>query len=109
MELAADEPRMGLQLDDLDERSIGRESTQSHSMFDECIAVGIRYFIPVTVALRNLGHSIDLCCTSTRTEPARIRAESHGAAHVSDVLLRFHQRDHCILTLGSKLAGVTVV
>src|SRR2546423_2669981 len=60
MELAADEPGVRLQLDDLDELPVWREATQPHAVLNEELAVPIRNFITMAVTLAHLGYTIDL-------------------------------------------------
>src|ERR1700694_1589557 len=43
----------------------------------------------------------------SHTQATRISAEAHRAAHVRDVLLAFHQRDHSVVALRRELAGMT--
>ena len=109
MELAADEPRMIRQLDDLDELAVGREAAQLHAVLDEQLAVLVRDFITMAMALAHLRLAVDLGGARAARQPARIRAEAHRAAHVRHVLLRFHQRDDGIVALRRELRRVAVV
>src|SRR5687767_12433807 len=108
MELAADVPRMRLQLDDLDEGAVRRQSAQVQAVLDELVAVLVVHFVTVAVSLAHLRRSVDPGSLGSRTQLARVRAEAHGTAHVGDVLLAFHQRNHGIIALRSELARVTV-
>src|SRR5712671_4156361 len=92
MELTSDEPRMGLQLYDLDQRSVGGQSTQSEAVLDELIAVLVVDFVAVPMALAHLRHAIDCCGLGSDAQSTRISTEAHGASHIGDVLLAFHQR-----------------
>src|SRR5690349_24251197 len=103
MELTADEPRVRRQLDHLDQRAVGREATQVKTMLDELVAVLVVDLIAVTVALAHLRYAIDRRRLSPLPELAGIGAESHGAAHVGDVLLIFHQRDDGVAALRREL------
>src|SRR5450759_2372142 len=106
VELAANEPRMRLQLHHLDERSIRRKTAQVESVLDELIAVLVIDLVAMPMALADLWRAIDRGGLRSSSESARIRPETHRAAHVGDVLLVFHQRDDRIVALGRKLARV---
>src|SRR5687767_2356851 len=49
MELAADEPRVLRQLDDLHERPIGGQAAQPESVLDERLTVDIRHLVAVQI------------------------------------------------------------
>src|SRR5687767_7444375 len=55
MELHPDEPGMILELHDLDQRAVGREATQLEPIRHELIAIAVRDFITMAVALADLG------------------------------------------------------
>src|SRR5687768_1081695 len=99
---------MILELHDLDQRAVGREATQLEPIRHELIAIGVRDFITMAVALADLGNSIHFSSVRTALQPARICAEAHGAAHVGHVLLLLHQIDDRISTLRRELAGVRI-
>src|SRR6266542_4897855 len=61
------------------------------------------------MALAHLWHSVDCRCTSADTQAAGIRAEAHGAAHVREMLLRFHERDDRVGAFRREFTRVTVV
>ena len=90
MKLAANEPRMCLQLDHFDERAIRRKPAQVEAMLDERIAVLVIDFVAMAMSLTHLRNSVDLPCQRPRAQSAWIGAQSHGAAHVGHVLLIFH-------------------
>src|SRR3954468_5161394 len=108
MELTANVPWVGLQLDHLDERAVWRQTAQVESVLDELVAILVVHFITVPMALAHLRDSVNRRRLGARAELARVRAEAHGAAHVGDVLLIFHQRYDGIPALRSELAGVAV-
>src|ERR1700693_4655500 len=91
MELTPNVPRMGLQLDDLHERAVRRQTAQVQSVLDERITVLVVDFVAVAMALTPLLSAVNLGGLRSNAQPARIRAQPHGAAHVSDVLLVFHE------------------
>ena len=72
---------------------------------DEQVAIRVRDLVAVAMPLADLGDAVDLGGARAAREPARIRAEAHRAAHVGDVLLRFHQRDDRVVALGRELAA----
>src|SRR5437762_7103956 len=109
MELTAEVPRMSLELDDLDERAVGRKSAQVQAVLDESVPICVGDFVSVTMSLAHLWRAVDPRGESSFPEPARISAEAHRAAHIGYVLLGFHQRDDRIAALRREFAGVTVV
>src|SRR5581483_4968186 len=72
VELAAEEPRMVRELDDLDELAVGREAAQAHAVLDEQLAILIRDLITVPVALAHLRRAVDLRGARAPREPAGI-------------------------------------
>src|SRR5215204_4129735 len=92
-----------------DERPVGTEPTESKAMLDEHVAVLVRDLVPMAMAFAHFGHTIHLGGLASAREPARIRAKPHGAAHVRDVLLAFHQADHRIFALRRELARMAVI
>ena len=103
VELASDEPWMIRQLHDLDELTVGRKPTQLHAVLRKQIAICIRNLISMAVTLADFWLAIDLGGARTSSEAARVCAEPHRSAHVSNMLLGFHQRDHRIVTLWREL------
>src|SRR2546423_1995622 len=90
VELAADEPGMGLQLDHFDQRAVWRQSAQIESVLDELISIFVVHLVAMAMAFAYLRSTVDGARLSARTEPAWIRAESHRSTHVGYVLLVFH-------------------
>src|SRR5438045_2850569 len=74
MELTADEPGMGLQLDHLDQRAVGRQAAQIQPVLDELITVLVVHLIAVAMALTDLRSTIDGSRLRTCAEPAGVRA-----------------------------------
>src|SRR4051812_35896692 len=97
VELAPDEPGMIHELDDFYQLPIRRQAAELHPVLDEHVAIRIRDLISMTMALTDLGLSVNLCGARATRESAGVRAEAHRAAHVGHVLLRFHQRDNRIV------------
>src|SRR6476646_586356 len=60
VELAANEPGMRDELDDLDQLAVRREAAQSHSVLHEEVAIAIRDFITMTVSFAHLRNPIHL-------------------------------------------------
>src|SRR5687768_11102915 len=58
--------------------------------------------------LTDLWRPIDGGSLRADTQLTRVRAEPHCPAHVGDVLLAFHQRDHGVVALRSELTRMTV-
>src|SRR5665647_1307191 len=56
MELASHEPRMSLQLDDLDQRSVGRKSAEREAVFHKGIAICVGDLVTMAMALTHLRH-----------------------------------------------------
>src|SRR5207302_1889322 len=84
MELAAEEPWMAFQLDDLDEFSVGREAGHSEAaLFELRHVLGVD-LVTVTVALVDLLHAIRLARDRTFLQRTRIFAEAHRAAEGVD-------------------------
>src|SRR5438105_7067836 len=87
VELTTDKPRVCRELDDLDELPVGGEAAELHPVLHEQVAIGIRDLITMTMALAHFGLAVNLSGARPAGEPARIRAETHCAAHVRNVLL----------------------
>src|SRR6185503_6852219 len=75
----------------------------------EQIAVRVRYLVAVAMSLAHFRLSVDLRGARSPRKFARIGAESHGAAHVGDVLLRLHERDDGVVSFRRERRRVTVV
>src|SRR5688572_11537232 len=87
VELAADEPRVLRVFDDLDELSVGTQPAQAQAVLGEEVAILVRDFIAMPMALTDLRHAIHLGRLRIARETRRVGAKSHRAAHVRDVLL----------------------
>src|SRR6185437_13169155 len=109
MKLTAEIPWMRLQLDDLHERAVRRQTRQSEPMLDEAIAERVGDFVTMPVPLANLLGTVHRGRARTVAQPARILAQSHRATHVGDMLLRLHERDHGISAIRGELARIAVV
>src|SRR3954451_7199108 len=84
MELAAEEPRVAFQLDDLDELAVGREAGHAEAAFLELRHVLGIDLVAMAVALVDLLDSICLPRDRTFLQRARILAEAHRAAEGVD-------------------------
>jgi hypothetical protein len=84
---------MILQLDDLDEATIGRHSTQDQPIRGQLLTIGVVEFIAMTMALTDLAHSIHLLRECAFSQLAKIRSEPHRAAFVADGMLIGHEMD----------------
>src|ERR1700694_5165802 len=104
VELAANEPGMGLQLHHLDQRSVRRKTAQIESVLDELVAVFVVDLVAMPMALTHLWCGIDRGGLRSWSEFAGICSETHRTAHVGHMLLVFHQRDDGIVTFGRELA-----
>ena len=109
MELTPDKPRMSLNFDHLDQRTIRGKSAKVQSVFDERVAILVVDFVAVAMSLTDLGDTVDLGSESSGPQSTWIGAESHRAAHIGDVLLILHQGNHRVAAFGRKLAGMTVL
>src|SRR5688572_5289644 len=72
MELHADEPRMILQLDDLDQRPVGRQAAESESVGDELVPIAVGDLVPVSVTLTDFGNAVDLSGARSALQAARV-------------------------------------
>src|SRR5690349_11647167 len=97
------------ELHDLDERAVRAETTQAQPMFDEGVTVLVGDLVAMAMPFAHLGYAVHLRGFGPASQSTWVCAESHRAAHVRDVLLRFHQTDHRVLAVRSELAGVTVI
>src|SRR5690242_1143762 len=109
VELAADEPGVVLELNDLDELPVRREAAQPHPVLHEEVAIAIRDLVTMPVPLAHLGHAVDLGGARATSEPTRVGAEPHRAAHVRHVLLRLHEGDHGVVAFRGELGRVAVL
>src|ERR1700722_4362786 len=93
MELAAEKPRMPFQLHYLNQAVVGRDTGRNESDFFELIAIRVVNFPSMPMALRDFRLAIKRRRNRARREHRRIRAETHRAAFVRNVLLRIHYMD----------------
>src|SRR5665648_913460 len=117
MELHADEPGMVRDLDDLRQKSVGRQTREAQAGRLELIAVAHVHLVAVAVALGNAGRAVDLGDLTALGEHGVVSAETHGAAKIA-VLLAFlqflaphpfgHEADHRLLG-GAELGGAGVL
>src|SRR5436305_14968814 len=84
MELAAEEPRVAFQLDDLDELAVGREAGHAEAALLELRHVLGIDLVTMAVALVDLFHSVRLPCDRAFIQRARIIAEAHRYAERVD-------------------------
>src|SRR5207302_4722604 len=92
--LAADEVRVSLQLDHLDEPELLVDSARDQPLLLELRAIGIVDLVPVAMSLADLWPAVDLRRERTRLQRAGICAEPHGSTLRGHLLLFLHQRDH---------------
>src|SRR3954468_505213 len=72
VELAADVPRMGLELDDLDERAVRRQATEIEPVLDELVPVLVVYLVAMAVPFTHLGHAVDGSSLRPVAQSARV-------------------------------------
>src|SRR3712207_2458882 len=72
VELAADEVRVRLELDHLDERAVRREAAQQHAAVRELVAILVGDLVAVAMALADVGGAIDLGRARAAREAARV-------------------------------------
>src|ERR1700722_5610528 len=108
VELTPHEPRMVGQLDHLHQRSIGREARQPHALPHELVTILIRPLVAVALPFLYLAHVVGLGGTRAARQSTDVAPEPHGATHVGDVLLLFHERDDGVRAFGCELARVAV-
>ena len=93
MKLAADEPRVIWQLDDLDESTVWREPGERHPGRLQLISVLVVEFKAVAVTLSNQIRTVGRTRTRFTHHATRISAEPHGATLICEVLLFVEERD----------------
>src|SRR5262245_32377460 len=97
VELRADEPWMGLQLDDLDEVVVRRAPADDHARRLSALAIGVVELVAVAVALEDDWLAVRLRRLRSRRQAADPLAQAHRAAHVGDLALVRHQVNHFVL------------
>ena len=103
MELRADEPRMILDLYDLDETVIRQCTGDDEALVLELLPIGVVELEAMTMTLSHLVDAIGLLRMRARRELARIGADTHRAALVLDTLLALHERDDRVRRVGVEL------
>src|SRR5580658_3512939 len=94
MELRAQEERVVLDLEDLDERAVRRETREHDPLLPEAVAVLVVELVAVPVPLLDLDRAVGLVSLAALLERARVEAEAHGPALLVDLLLLLEERDH---------------
>ena len=107
--LAADEIRMPLQLDHLDQAELLVDAAGDEPPLLELRAVGIVDLVPVPMPLADLLPSVHLRGERARLQRAGISSETHGPALGGDLLLLRHQRDHRVGRALVELVAVRLV
>ena len=82
MELDRHIPRMGWQLDDLNELAIERSADDLETVIRQCLFIQAIEFVPVSMTFVDYRLSVELMRSRSRLELARIRSEAHGAAKI---------------------------
>ena len=80
MELAGDEKRMVLQLDDFHQLAVRRQAAEHETGLLEFVAVGVVEFVAVTVAFVDDERAVKLRRLRAERQLARLRAQPHRAA-----------------------------
>src|SRR5690349_16257617 len=87
MELAAQEVRMILELDDLHEAMVGAQSRHCQTGLLQGLAVLVVQLIAMPVPLADLGHAVSIVRVGSWREHARIGAKAHGRTLINDAPL----------------------
>ncbi len=109
MVLDADEPFQRRDLDRLDKARLRVLARAHHAGGLELALVLVVELEAVAVALLDVLLAVGLEDFRAGLQVAIIGAEAHGAAHVGDVLLLFHEVDHLVGRVGFHLGGVGVL
>src|SRR6266481_1364129 len=91
MELAADEPRMVGELDDLDQRLIRRDAAENQPGAAELLAIRVVELVAVAMPFVDLALAVEPCRERVLAQHARVRAEPHGAALARHHVLALHE------------------
>ena len=108
MELAGHEPRVVLQLDDLDEPPVGRLAGQEHAGRLERLAVAVVHLEAMAMALVDDLLAVDRRRLGAGGQLGRVEAEAHRAALVLHVALVRHEVDDRVLGEHVELGRVRV-
>src|SRR5579885_3503380 len=106
VELRGEKEGMIAQLDDLDERPVGREPREDEARAGELLAVGIVELVAVAVALGDPLAAVEPPRPRALLEHAGIGAEPHRAALLREAALRGHEIDHGVRRARIDLGGV---
>ena len=107
--LCRNEPRMGRDLDHLDDAAVRRESAQRHPVFLQDVAVIVVYFIAVAVAFADLSCAVQFLGEGAFFEHARICAEAERASNVFHTDLIRHDVDDRMGGIRFQLHAVRVI
>ena len=108
MELRADEPRMILDLDYLDETVIRQCAGNHHARLRELLPIDVVELIAVAMALMDELHAIGRRRIRPQAHLARISTQAHRAALFLDIDLRAHEVDDRMRGLGVELGAVGI-
>ena len=109
VELRGAEPRVVVELDDLDQVLGGEHARDAQAGGLEPRAQVVVDLVAVAVALVDERLAVGLVCARAAAQLDRLGAQAHRAAHVLDVLLLGQQRDHGIERVGIELRRVGAV
>src|SRR5207253_4444281 len=108
MELGRQKPRMMLQLDDLDQTTVRRDSAQHEAVLDEPITIGIVQFVAVPMPFVHFELAIGFKGSRALLDRARITSQAHGAALVFDAALIVHEINNGRWALRQEFGAVGV-
>ena len=108
MELGADVPAVGRNLDDLDQTAFGIDSGTDHSRGFIFSSEGIVEFVAVAMTLADVLRAIGCRSPDAFFQMAIVGPEPHGTSHLGDILLVFHQVDDAMGGRGIHLAAVGI-
>ena len=108
VELAGHEPRVVLQLDDLDEPAVRRLTAQEHPGGLERLAVAVVHLEPMAVPLVDDLLAVDRSRLRAGRQPRRVQPQPHRPALVLHVALVGHEVDHGVLGEHVELGRVGV-
>src|SRR5574341_204441 len=106
MELAAEEPGMAFELDDLDKVAIRRQAAQHHAFGAELSSIAIIEFIAMAVAFGDLLLAVELRRQRLVLQNAGISPQAHGAAFGVNSFLLFHKMNDGMRGVHVELSGI---
>src|SRR5688572_26835758 len=109
MELAADEVRVLLQLDHLDELLVGARAREHEARLLERLAVVVGELVAMAMALADLRRLIGVGRDRSGEERAREAAETHRRALAPNAALLGHEIDHGVRRVAIELGRVRVL